>query len=144
ITAGYGGSSLHATSSDSTGSKVTATKRSTSTNVSCSPGTVAVNQGSTCTATVADTDAGNKSAPTGQITLAHTGSGSFDSNTCTLANPTPTSASCSLTSSPTPPSSDLITAGYGGSSLHAASSDSTGSKVTATKRSTSTNVSCSP
>src|SRR3989442_1453799 len=50
---------------------------SSSTGVSCTPPTVVVGQATTCTATVADTDVGTKSAPTGTVGFSSSGSGTF-------------------------------------------------------------------
>src|SRR5205823_4706946 len=97
-----------------------------STNVTCSPSTVPINDGSTCTTTVSATDTGTKSAPGGTVTLSHTGSGSFDSATCSLAQDgTTTHSSCSVTYTPSAAGNSTITASYGGSSLHATSSAAT-------------------
>src|SRR5205807_895190 len=132
-------------SSDATGSTVSGAKRSTSTNVTCSPSTVPINDGSTCTTTVSDTDTGTKSAPGGTVTLSHTGSGSFDSATCSLAQDgTTTHSSCSVTYTPSAAGSSPITARFPYTTLFRSSSDATGSTVSGAKRSTSTNVTCSP
>src|SRR2546423_15186784 len=68
-------SALHAGSSGSY--TITVNRRTTSTTVSCSPTVVAVNANTTCTATVSDTDNGTKSAPSGTVTFAADGAGTF-------------------------------------------------------------------
>src|SRR5207302_8656899 len=95
-------SALHATSHDSF--DITVTLRVTMTSVSCdSP--VAINQASTCTATVADVDYGTKSPPSGTVNFALDGpgsaagaAGSFSNPgaTCTLAPASSTTSSCQV------------------------------------------------
>ncbi len=58
--------------------------RDTQTTVTCVPGTVALNQGSLCTARVDDIDAGTKSNPAGTSTSLPA-AGTFSSPSCTLA-----------------------------------------------------------
>jgi hypothetical protein len=116
----------------------------TSTSVSCSPGTVAVGQSTTCTATVTDTASGGQTTPTGTVSFSSDSSGTFSPGTsCTLSG-SGSSASCSVSYAPSSVNSGThtITADYGGDSTHATSSGAT--TVTVTKRSTSTSVSCAP
>ena len=69
INASYGGSAAHAVSSDADGFALTVTKRSTSTTIAC-PASLALHEtGSPARATVSDTDAGDKAAPTGSVTF---------------------------------------------------------------------------
>jgi hypothetical protein len=109
----------------------------TSTSVTCSPGTVAVGQATTCTATVTDTAGGSQTTPTGMVTFASSGSGSFSASPCTLTG-SGASASCSVTytlgASGTPSRTDTITATYGGNSTHGGSSGSTTVTVQPTSR----------
>src|SRR5207249_8035622 len=69
----------------------------TSTSISCSPSSVAVNQPTQCTATVTDTS----STPTsisGTVTFSSSSPGSFTpSNTCTLTPTGSSTASCAAT-----------------------------------------------
>ena len=101
ITGSYGGDTNHLTSSDD--DTVTAAKRATATTVTCtSP--VAINQGSTCSATVDDTDVGTKGIPAGTVTFSNAAGdpGSFGSTTCSL-DPIAgdgDSARCSVTYTP--------------------------------------------
>jgi CshA-type fibril repeat protein len=76
------------------------TRRETSSAVSCTPGAALVGATVTCTATVADADAGTAITPTGDVSFTQggTGSGAFpDGAVCTLAaSTTPGEASCSV------------------------------------------------
>src|SRR5207302_793595 len=77
--------SRHTNSADTLGVGLTATKRTTSTGVICSANPITYGGSSTCTATVTDTDAGTKSAPSGTVIFDNgTASGTFSSPTCSL------------------------------------------------------------
>src|SRR2546426_2756089 len=144
ITATYGGDATHAGSSGTT-LVADPPKRTTTTTVSCSPGTVPVGAPTTCTATVTDTDTGTATTPTGTVSFTNSGGpGTFSSTTCTLSG-TGGSATCSVTYTPSAVSSGMhtIKANYGGDATHSDSQATTTVAVTA-KRSTSTSVSCSP
>ena len=71
------GSLAGRTSPSTTLTGYTTVKRTTSTSVSCSPGSVVVAQGTTCTATVTDTDSAGalQSDPAGSVTFGSTGCG---------------------------------------------------------------------
>src|SRR3954454_13836276 len=100
----------------------------TSTNVSCSPNPVTYGASSVCTATVTDTAASGKTAPTGTVTFNNGGaSGTFIGPTCTLGSPTSTSSSCSVgyTPSAVGTGTHAIGASYGADSTHSGSSGST-------------------
>src|SRR3954447_18466103 len=100
----------------------------TSTSVSCSPNPVTYGASSVCTATVTDTAASGKTAPTGTVTFNNGGaSGSLTSSTCTLGSPTSTSSSCSVgyTPSAVGTGTHAIGASYGADSTHSGSSGST-------------------
>ena len=81
---------------------------------------------SSCTATVTDTGGGTPSAPTGNVSLASNGPGSFSDDQCTLEQTSPGVAGCSVTYTPAaegaPTSTDTITATYGGDAMRADSS----------------------
>lgn len=118
----------------------------TVTDVTCSPDTVAMDQATSCTATVTDTEASGATTPTGTVTFSSgTSGGSFPSgSTCTL---TPAStggkASCSLSYNPGQIGSGTvvtITGSYAGDSSHAASSGQ--ASITVTRRTTSTDLTC--
>src|SRR3989475_462855 len=73
----------------------------TSTVVSCVPGSVTVNSGSVCTATVTDTSA-SPSTPTGSVSFASDGTGTFSPGTsCNLLAGAAGTASCAVTYTPT-------------------------------------------
>jgi len=100
-----------------------------------------VNDSTTCTATVNDTDIGTKSTPSGMVSFTSTGVGTFSAlGTCTLDS----TGKCSVTYTPTEvgTGTHTITGTYAGDATHASSSGST--SVTVTKRSTTTTVSCTP
>src|SRR5205809_4738127 len=81
---------------------------------------VAINQGSSCTATVSDTDAGTKSFPQGTATFTRTDSGRLDARTRVPAQAgTPCTSCCSDTYTPSAAGDSTIQASYGGSSIHA-------------------------
>src|SRR5437016_5610813 len=114
----------------------------TSTSISCSPSSVAVNQPTQCTATVTDTS--STPAPIiGTVTFSSSSSGSFTpSNTCTLKSIGSSTASCAATVSYAPGSgtegTQTITGTYDGD--HQGSSGTT--SLTVTERTTSTMVTC--
>src|SRR2546426_320312 len=137
ITASYPGDASHMGSSGSFPLGVG--KRQTTTGVVCTPSQVPVESPTTCTATVFDASAGTKSPPSGTVSWASSGSGTFSSTTCML-----TAGQCSVSYTPTAIGSGIhtITADYGGDSTHAPSSGTT--TVTVRARTTNTMVSCSP
>jgi ASPM-SPD-2-Hydin domain-containing protein len=99
----------------------------TSTVVSCNPGSVTLEQSSTCTATVTDTDSGTTSAPTGTMTFTAASSGGTFSQTaaCSLSLIGVTQSSCSVTYTPGLAESagpTTITASYSGDQTHVAGS----------------------
>ena len=116
----------------------------TRTSVGCSPGTLAVGEPTTCTATVTDI-AATPATPTGTVSFgSDTSGGAFsNSGSCTLS-PTATTgqASCEVTYTPGQVGSGThtITASYAGDSAYLTSSGS--NTVTVTKRTTSTGVRC--
>ena len=119
VTANYPGGSHTPSSATAT---VTVTARSTSSTLSCTPASVAVNGTTTCTATIADTDSGNKTAPTGTVSFSGAAAGStFAPTQCTLAPVgATTTSSCSATyTSAANGAGTTITASYGGDALHA-------------------------
>jgi hypothetical protein len=135
ITATYGGDTLH-TESSRAGSVQVLTPHPSAITVACSPSTyVVAGRQTTCTATVTDTAGVAKSMPTGTISLSSSGSGSFSgASKCTLTESSSGVAACSLTYTPTatpatPVRSDIITAAYGGDSLHTPSSGTAAEQV---------------
>jgi hypothetical protein len=97
----------------------------TRTVVTCSPGTVAIGQVRSCTATVTDTAAAGATTPTGTVTFtSSTSGGSFSSTSCTLSPASGGQASCTVSYTPAQAASgrETITGNYGGDRAHAASS----------------------
>src|SRR6266702_3550721 len=142
LTASYPGATDYQGSAGSF--QVTATNRTTSAKVSCSPSTVEVNGSTTCQATVSDTDAGSPGSPAGTV-LFSGGSGSFsDSAACTLVPSSDgDSGSCSAAFTPALGSegNQTLTGSYQGATDYQASADS--AQVSVTTRATSTKVTCS-
>ncbi len=141
VTAVYGGDGSHAGSSGQ--AALTLTVRTTATTLTCKPSTVAIGQGTSCTATVTDATQ-SPTAPTGQVTFtSDTSGGSFSSNSCTLA-PDSTSGQASCVVSYTPRQvgfgTQNITAAYGGDSAHTFSSGQ--AQLTVTLRATTTVLTC--
>jgi Big-like domain-containing protein len=138
-------SGVHATSFGT--DDITVTKRTTSTLVTCDTPR-AVNQASTCTAVVTDTDSGGKSDPTGNVnfTRSGAGTGTFSPSFCMLVpdvNPATFTSSCQVTYTPTSGSGfHTINGAYQGSAIHQASNDDF--DIAVNLRSTSTSLSCVP
>jgi hypothetical protein len=122
IDAAYQGSALHEASNDSF--TIRAELRPSSTTIDCDPEVVALGSPSTCTVTVTDVEgAGTKSSPTGNVSFATSGSGTFTPGQCALLpNPDGESSSCSVLYASTVASVDTISASYLGSDVHASSS----------------------
>src|SRR5881397_2256550 len=112
----------------------------TSTSVSCdSP--VVVNQASTCTVTVTDTNP-SPTIPSGTVTF--TGGGvpnAFDTNTCTLAPGATGTASCSVHVTPTYTGSVYVVASFAGDSTHYGSANQYFT-IQVNERSDTTTVNC--
>jgi hypothetical protein len=121
------------------------TPDSTTTAVTCSPGTVAIGQPTTCTATVTDTASSGATTPTGTVSFtSDTSGGSFSGGgSCALAAAsTAGQASCSLSYTPGQIGSgtQTITGSYAGDTTHAASSGQ--GAITVTLRTTTTALAC--
>src|SRR5208282_3709669 len=100
----------------------------TTTMASCAPATeVVAGASTTCTATTSSTEG----TPTGNVSFASSGSGSFSSGaSCALSQVSTGVASCSVSYTPiatpeNPVRSDRITAEYAGDSEYSSSSGST-------------------
>jgi hypothetical protein len=112
----------------------------TSTSLSCTPGSVAIAQPTTCTATVMDT--GGSVSPTGAVEFS-SAAGSFGSGgSCTLAPSAPSQASCSVTYTPSSEGTQTITATLPTGNNFTGSNGST--SVEAGLRTSATTISCSP
>ena len=124
---------------------VNITKRSTTTTVSCSPSSIVINDVTTCTATVSDSDGGAPTAPSGTVAWTRTGAGggTFVGSPCNLAPTSATTSKCTVTYTPNSGAGVHTVIGtYSGSTSHVASAGS--APVTAGLRTTSTTLSCSP
>jgi kumamolisin len=126
------------TVSDATGASSSAsftwtvTTRATATSVFCSPGTLLSGATTTCTATASDAAAGTPSTPAGTIRFASSGPGAFSgAGSCTLAQASAGTASCSVTYQPLSTGAGQVTAGYSGDVTHSSSSATSGLTVSA-------------
>jgi hypothetical protein len=145
ITATYNASTLHDTSTDDT--TLTVTLRTTQTVITCTPATLPLDDTTSCTATVTDTDSGTPSAPAGSAGFGSDASGDFTGNPCTLTPDSSTSSSCQVDYTPTADAgTHTITGAYtANDATHADSADATGQQLTVTLRTTQTTVTgCSP
>jgi hypothetical protein len=122
ITASYPGDSLNGPSSGS--EQLTYNIRATTTALSCSPPSPQATTSTTCTVTVTDTDVAPTSAPTGVVSFANVGGGSFTPSTklCTLAPVDSANASCTILYTPSAQQTQLLTASYAGDTSHASGS----------------------
>jgi hypothetical protein len=136
LTADYAGDATHL--AGAANANVTGTLRQISASVQCDS-TVVVGSPATCTATVADTDVGTTSTPTGSVAWSAGGQGSFSATSCTLAG-TGAQASCQVTYTPTASGTPTVTVTYGGDARHASGTAST--QITGTARATSMSVAC--
>src|SRR6266571_3264508 len=144
VTGTYGGDTgppAH-TGSASAAANIIVNKRSTLTAITCaSP--VVINQASSCTATVTDTDVSTTITPTGSVAFtlsAGTTGGVLSAASCTLA-----AGSCSVTfQGSTGAGSATVTGTYGGDANHNASPASPAATITVNKDNTSTAVVCTP
>ena len=149
IKASYTATGVFTNSSDATGFNITVNERTTSTSVDCQEPR-AINQGSTCTVVVSDTDAGTKSDPTGSVSFTRSGAGNgtFSAASCTLTSdgdPDTFTSSCQVTYTPTAGAgTHKVTGTYDESSsaLHASSDGF--DEIDVNERTTSTSVSCTP
>ena len=111
----------------------------TSTIVSCSPSSVTVGSATTCTVTVTDTSAIGSTNPTGTVTFAASGTGSFapSSAACSLSASGTNAATCQVTFTPgaVGSGSQSISASYSGDSTHSSSVSTTSFTLTVTKSS---------
>ena len=121
--------------------------RSTTTSVTCSPGTVQTGTASTCTATVTDSASGTASTPTGSVSLTSNSTGTFNPTvaSCALVATTADTASCSVDYTPNITGHHLITGLYNGDATHATSQGAFNVATTAPPlHTTTTAVQCSP
>ena len=127
-----------------TGIAITPTaRRLSSTSVTCSPASVQVEQSTSCSATVTDSDSGTPVTPTGKVSFTTDSSGSFAGNPCTLSRSGGT-ASCQVTYTLTAAGSGqhTLTANYVGDRAHVGGTGQ--AIVPVAGRATSTTISCAP
>jgi hypothetical protein len=124
------------------GMTVDGLRRTTATTVDCTPAAVELFEPSTCTATVDDADATPKATPTGAVDF-NSGGGDLSPGTCTLAAVDSDTASCSVSFAPDTLGPVTADGAYQGDTTHDLSAD-TGDPVTAAKRSSAAQISCSP
>ncbi|HZU13054.1 MAG TPA: S8 family serine peptidase [Chloroflexota bacterium] len=146
ISAGYAGDGPHSASNTTSAFTVTVNLRPTTTSVSCAASTVTINSGTTCTATVTDTDGnGTKLAPGGSViwTVSPSSNGGFTSSagstftagpppSCTLISQSSSAAACSVTYTASTYGSPAITAAYNGADNAHATSNNNGSPYSLT------------
>src|SRR6202007_183982 len=147
ISASYVGYTDH-TGSNSNSFALTVTQRSTTTSVSCAPSSVAVNDTTSCTATVTDNNAGTAIRPSGTVNSWGTdvaSGGGFSAASCSLSPVSTGVASCSVNFVPAAgkEGTQHISASYVGDTDHTGS-NSNSFALTVTQRSTTTSVSCAP
>ncbi len=148
ITGSYGGDSTHGTSQGTFTIPVTTPPpHTTTTLLSCSPGSVTVNTASSCTATVTDHFT-TPTTPSGSVILATNSTGTFTpfSASCTLAAGTSAgTASCSVSYTPAVIGHHLLTGSYGGDSTHSSSQGTfLLASTPAPPHTTTTSVTCLP
>ncbi len=141
ITAAYSGDDEHGPTSEQT--TVAINRLTTITAVSCIPSPVAVGATARCTATVTASEASD-GPPTGGVSFATNGPGSFSAAGCTLPAGSGASAECGFTytASAIGPGTHQLTADYTGDGGHAASQGS--EPLGVAEDSTRAAVSCSP
>jgi len=129
VAGSYGGDATHRPSQGYI--TISVTKRSTSTDVSCSPSTTQSSHPTTCTVVVTDTSHGTPLVPTGTVSWTSSGTGTFSATTCTLTGTSTSTASCTVTYTPDPgkPRLETVTGSYGGDRDHSSSSGGTAVNV---------------
>jgi PKD repeat protein len=143
VTGAYSGDTIHLSSQGS--ASMSFGKDSTTTSITCSPSSVAINQATTCTVAVTDTASIGPTAPTGSVTFTSNATGTFAASPCTLASQSATSSSCQVTYTPTSGAgTHSIAATYSGDATHSGSTNSQAFTLTVILRTSSTTVSCSP
>jgi hypothetical protein len=135
ISGTYGSDAAHAGAAGT--DDLTVTARRTATTFECVPDSVHAGLETTCTATVADTDGGTTSTPSGAVQVTTSGTGGFSASSCTL-----TAGACSVTYTPAAIGTDHLQASFGGDAAHATSSDT--ADVSAAGRTSALALACDP
>src|SRR5437667_5005535 len=104
---------------------------------------VVVNQASTCTATVTDTNATSSTSPVGTVTFSTSFAGSFDSSSCTLVAGSAASATCHVLFTPSASGTASVSSVYTSTDATHDASSSSGFSIAVNLRTTSTTISCS-
>lgn len=144
LQASYLGDAGHSASSSSAFT-LSATKRMSSTSVTCSPDSLVVDEMTKCTATVSDTNGGVAMMPTGSVAFDSDNSGIFTPSICQLAEASTDVSDCSVSYAPVPGGEGILHVGasYSSDTDHSGSTASTFA-LNATVRTTSVILSCSP
>ncbi len=142
------GTKWNSSSNPDTGAH-TVNRRTTSSSVSCTPGSILIGESSTCTVTVTDTATGNTSEPSGTVnwTLTTGQPSNFPTSCALTGNGNGTSSSCLVAYTPTGNNSadvenHTVQASFPNGDVHAASNGT--ADVEVSKRDTATVVTCSP
>ncbi|MHB8568307.1 MAG: PxKF domain-containing protein [Nitrososphaerales archaeon] len=101
--------------------ELTVTQHTTTTSVACNPSPLLLNGDAGCTLTVSDTSLGSPTTPVGTVGITSS-AGLLSASSCTLAQTTVGTATCSVTYTGTTLGSNTISASYGGDSGHYGSS----------------------
>jgi hypothetical protein len=97
----------------------------TATTLQCLPASLNLNANANCTVTVKDTSAQSATAPSGKVSFSSDATGTFAGDaTCTLADPSADSASCSLAYTAEVRGTHNLKAAFEGNAAHKASEDS--------------------
>src|SRR5437667_147162 len=104
---------------------------------------VVVNQASTCTATVTDTNATSSTSPVGTVTFSTSFAGSFDTSSCTLVAGSAASATCHVLFTPSASGTASVSSVYTSTDATHDASSSSGFSIAVNLRTTSTTISCS-
>src|SRR5439155_1751101 len=127
ITATYNGDPSHDTSTGFF--NLTVSLRTTSTTVNCTPNPIAVDQPTTCTATVTDIDSGTQTPPEGTVTFTvNPSTGTLVPSSCALVVTGTNKSSCSVTFTASAAGTYTITATYNPNppdTIHASSEGTT-------------------
>ena len=146
VAANYSGDLNHGASSSSSNA-VTVNRRAVSISLACTPSSTVVNNATSCTGIVTDTDVGSPITPSGTVSFTSNSTGTFN-GVCTLAGPS-NSATCTITYAPglgaaSLPRADTIMASYPGDANHTATSPGAIASITINSRATAVAVSCTP
>src|SRR5947199_309816 len=132
ITASYGGDATQADAHTAAAAAVTDIERPTTTSINCTPASFTPGASTSCTATVTDVVVAPSLHDALPILSFFADAATTAFASCTLSG-TGSSASCSVTYTPTTAGAHAITASYGGDATHEGSSGATAAAMTVTK-----------